>query len=167
MDASKRTILQPSFLLPRAPAPPSPKPPSPDVENPALTAARLASAQRDLLSKRLFKVPKHRICLRRSKYMVIRTASRELRWRHVKEDREATMVWLDRWENGDLMNLAPPRKVRRWAPRRTEGYLRHKSQVINTHPPSLHPPPFHPPTPRLATSWACPRWAPSAPLGAR
>ena len=45
--------------------------------------------------------------------MVIRTASRALRWRHVREDREASVVWLDRWENGDLMNLAPPRKVRR------------------------------------------------------
>ncbi len=71
---------------------------------------RLARAQRTLLSN-LWHPQKHRICLRRSKYMVVRMASRALHWSTVKEDKDSSVVWLDRWESGDLMNLAPPRKV--------------------------------------------------------
>jgi len=74
---------------------------------------KLARAQRTLLSN-LWHPQKHRICLRRSKYMVVRMASRALHWSTVKEDKDSSVVWLDRWESGDLMNLAPPRKVSCW-----------------------------------------------------
>jgi hypothetical protein len=189
MDPAKRAAATPGPLSLRPPTAaaarqPSPKPGASRAEDPpAAVATRLAAAQRELLTKRLFKVPRHRICLRRSKYMVIRTASRELRWRHVKEDREASVVWLDRWENGDLMNLAPPRKVRGAAaaaatraatsrPRtcplllntRTHAHTRTHTHT-HTHTRTRTPPPCA--GRRLATSRACPRWAQSARLGAR
>jgi len=70
----------------------------------------LVAGQRTLLQK-LSRPPRHKICLRRAKYMVVRMASRALQWSTVKEDKDASLIWLDRWESGDLMNLAPPRKV--------------------------------------------------------
>jgi hypothetical protein len=85
-----------------------PRPPLADA-----TKARLAAWQRALLSRRgIWRVQRHRISLKRSKYMVVRVATSEMKWSSVKEDKDASIVWMDRWENSDLSNLAPPRKVR-------------------------------------------------------
>lgn len=96
---------------PRPPvAPPSAS--SDGVPSDAERASRLAAWQTSLLSKRgIWSVPRHRISLKRSKYMVVRVATSEMKWRSVAEDKDASIVWMDRWENADLSNLAPPRKI--------------------------------------------------------
>lgn len=85
----------------RAPSPGG-RPPGP---SPAATAAAEARAAR-LLSA-LSSVPPHTVGLRRAKYRVVRRVARTLGWATTddEKDRGATLVWLDKWENGDLGNL--------------------------------------------------------------
>ena len=100
-----------SLRPPRASAAQLPAAAALSPEARAALAARLARAQRRLLRHSLWRPPTHRICLRRSQYMVIRLAALDLQWSAVKEEKDATLLWMDRWEQGELQNLAPPRKV--------------------------------------------------------
>ena len=86
---------------------------SPAAEQAALLA-RLARAQRRLLRRHLWKPPTHAICLRRCLYLVIRSASLELGFSTVRDEKDATMQWIDRWDSSELSSLAAPRKVRAW-----------------------------------------------------
>ena len=89
-----------------AAAPPT-APPSP-----AALAARLARAQRRLLRRHIWQPPTHSICLRRCLYMAIRQAALDLGWSTVRDEKDATVQWIDRWESSELANLVAPRKVR-------------------------------------------------------
>ena len=86
-------------------------PPASGVEG-LLLSVRLARAQRRLLRRYLWKPPTHSICLRRCLYMAIRQASLDLYWRTVRDEKNATVIWIDRWESSEISNLAAPRKVR-------------------------------------------------------
>jgi hypothetical protein len=74
-------------------------------------SARLARAQRRLLRRFIWQPPPHSICLRRCLYMAIRQASLDLGWSTVRDERDASVQWIDRWESGELSNLAAPRKI--------------------------------------------------------
>ena len=78
----------------------------------AALAARLARAQRRLLRRHLWQPPTHSICLRRCLYMAIRQAALDLGWSTVRDEKDATVQWIDRWESSELANLVAPRKVR-------------------------------------------------------
>ena len=79
---------------------------------PLAVAARLARAQRRLLRRYLWRPPTHSICLKRCLYMAIRQAALDLGWSTVRDEKDATVQWIDRWESSELSSLVPPRKVR-------------------------------------------------------
>ena len=85
-------------------------------------------------------------------YMAIRQAALDLGWSTVREEKDASVQWIDRWESAELSNLVAPRKVRHGL---QAGLLCWRAGSSDPHTPHTpHTTPHTPPPCRSATSLA-------------